>query len=229
VSRRYGGAGRPVDALEDLSARIPALGVTAITGPSGSGKSTLVRLIAGLDRPDSGRVIVLGQDLAELDREALAVLRSTRIGIAEQARGLVPFLSVRENVELAIAVRAATGTARAVSISGAPAAAARDGADRVTAILERLGLAHLAGRQPGELSAGERTRVAIARALVTEPALLMLDEPTATLDRVNAARVAELLAALGNELAVVVGTHDPALVDIAGSRIELARRPAATR
>jgi ABC-type lipoprotein export system ATPase subunit len=216
VSRRYAGAGRPVDALEDLSARIPALGVTVITGPSGSGKSTLVRLIAGLDRPDSGRIVVLGQDLAELDREALAVLRSTRIGIAEQARGLVPFLTVRENVALAIAVRAANGANEAT------------GADRVTAILDRLGLANLAGRQPGELSAGERTRVAIARALVTEPALLMLDEPTATLDRVNAGRVAELLSALGNELAVVVATHDPALVDIAGSRIELARRPVAT-
>src|SRR6185369_941703 len=171
--------GRPVDALEDLSARIPALGVTVITGPSGSGKSTLVRLIAGLDRPDSGRVVVLGQDLAELDREALAVLRSTRIGIAEQARGLVPFLTVRENVELAVAVRAATGTAPATGTSptsssnGAPGAAnGAIGADRVTAILDRLGLTHLAARQPGELSAGERTRVAIARALVTEPALL---------------------------------------------------------
>jgi putative ABC transport system ATP-binding protein len=239
VSRRYGGAGRPVDALEDLSARIPALGVTVVTGPSGSGKSTLVRLIAGLDRPDAGRVVVLGQDLAELDREALAVLRSTRIGIAEQARGLVPFLTVRENVELAIAVRAATGTPPAGAIITTPDATTRqgttrhsptgDGADRVTAILERLGLAHLASRRPGELSAGERTRVAIARALVTEPALLMLDEPTATLDRVNAGRVAELLDALGRELAVVVATHDPALVDIAGSRIELARRPVATR
>ncbi|MEZ0240790.1 MAG: ABC transporter ATP-binding protein [Chloroflexota bacterium] len=228
VSRRYGGAGKPVEALDDLDARIPALGVTAITGPSGSGKSTLVRLIAGLDRPDSGRVIVLEQDLAELDREALAVLRSTHIGIAEQARGLVPFLTVRENVELAIAVRAAAGRARG-DASAVPGADSRDAATRVSAILERLGLAGLATRQPGELSAGERTRVAIARALVTEPALLMLDEPTATLDRVNAGRVADLLAALGRELAVVVATHDPALVDIAGSRIELARQPIVAR
>src|SRR6185369_8929978 len=101
---------------------------------SGSGKSTLVRLIAGLDRPDSGRIVVLGQDLAELDREALAVLRSTRIGIAEQARGLVPFLTVRENVELAIAVRADANRAKDAN-----------GADRVTAIIDRLGLANLAG------------------------------------------------------------------------------------
>ena len=229
VSRRYGGAGRPIDALADLSARVPAIGVTAITGPSGSGKSTLVRLIAGLDRPDSGRVIVLGEDLAELDREALAVLRRTRIGIAEQARGLVPFLTVRDNVELAIAVRAAAPSAPDGPPASAPGAGSRNGAERVTAILARLGLAQLATRQPGELSAGERTRVAIARALVTEPALLLLDEPSATLDRVNAGRVAELLAELGGELAVVVATHDPALVDVAGSRIDLARSPAATR
>ncbi|HYN69244.1 MAG TPA: ATP-binding cassette domain-containing protein [Candidatus Eisenbacteria bacterium] len=227
VSRRYGGAGRAVEALDDLNALIPARGVTAITGPSGSGKSTLVRLIAGLDRPDSGRVLVLGRDLAGLDREELAMLRSTRIGIAEQARGLVPFLTVRENVELAVAVRAAAASEPPGPPAQGPSGASDDGGERVTAILERLGLAHLGARQPGELSAGERTRVAIARALVTEPALLVLDEPTATLDRVNAARVAELLAGLGTELAVVVATHDPVLVDIAGSRIELARPGAA--
>ena len=216
VFRTYGERGS-IEALRDITASVPAGGVTVVTGPSGSGKSTLLRLVAGLDRPDSGRVVVFGEDLAGLDREALAALRGREVGIAEQARGLVPFLDVRENVALATALHGAPGTAASGRREAAP--------DPVAAVLERVGIAHLAGRRPTELSAGERTRTAIARALVTRPRLLLLDEPSATLDRVNAARIAELLAELGAELTVVVATHDPALIGIAGARIELAGRP----
>jgi len=104
VSRAYGREGA-IQALRDVSGRIDLGGVTVVTGPSGSGKSTLLHLIAGLDRPDAGRVVLFGQDLAALDREALAAIRSREVGIAEQARGLIPFLDVRENVELAYALR----------------------------------------------------------------------------------------------------------------------------
>jgi ABC-type lipoprotein export system ATPase subunit len=208
VSRAYGRAGA-IQALRDVSGRIDVGGVTVVTGPSGSGKSTLLRLIAGLDRPDAGRVVLFGQDLADLDREALAAVRSRETGIAEQARGLIPFLDVRENVELAYALR------------GEPA----DPAGTAT-LLDRVGIGSLATRRPADLSAGERTRAAIARALVTRPRLLLLDEPTATLDRVNAAHVGALLAELGRELTVVVATHDPALIAIATARIDLAGRPA---
>jgi len=214
VARTYGERGA-IEALRDVDATIATGGVTVVTGPSGSGKSTLLRLIAGLDQPDAGRVVVFGEDLAALDREALAAIRGREIGIAEQARGLVPFLDVRENVALATALHAA------------PAATdhgTREAANPVDAILDRVGIAPLARRQPTELSAGERTRTAIARALVTRPRLLLLDEPSATLDRVNAARIAELLAELGRELTVVVATHDPALIAIARQRIELAGR-----
>jgi len=215
VARTYGERGA-IEALRDVDATIASGGVIVVTGPSGSGKSTLLRLIAGLDQPDAGRVVLFGEDLATLDREALAAIRGREIGIAEQARGLVPFLDVRENVALATALHPSPATAADHGAS--------DAADPVEAILDRVGIAHLARRQPTELSAGERTRTAIARALVTRPRLLLLDEPSATLDRVNAARIAELLAELGQELTVVVATHDPALIAIARQRIELAGR-----
>jgi len=207
VSRSYGSHGA-IQALRDVTASIPEHALTVVTGPSGSGKSTLLRLIAGLDRPDAGRVVLFGQDLGDLDREALAALRGREVGIAEQARGLVPFLDVRENVELAVALRGVAGPGR----------------DAVAAVLESVGIGALAGRLPGELSAGERTRVAIARALVTRPRLLLLDEPSATLDRVNAARIATLLDELAHDVTIVVATHDPALIGIASGRIDLAAR-----
>ncbi len=210
VSRSYGDHGA-IQALRDVTARIPEHALTVVTGPSGSGKSTLLRLIAGLDRPDSGRVALFGQGLGDLDREALAALRGRDVGIAEQARGLVPFLNVRENVELAVALH------RAIVGAG-------ESASDVAAALEAVGITALAGRLPGELSAGERTRVAIARALVTRPRLLLLDEPSATLDRVNAARIATLLDELSRDVTIVVATHDPALIGIASGRIDLAAR-----
>jgi len=212
ITRRYGPAGQALTALAGIDADVAARGVHVLTGPSGSGKSTLLRIVAGLDRPDEGRVVVLGTDLSTLDRDALAAFRAAHVGVAEQARGLVLFLDVRENLELALSLHAA---APGVSPYGGP---------DFDALLEELGLAGLAERRPSELSAGERTRVAIGRVLVAGPALLLLDEPTATLDRVNAAAIGALLGRLGRDRAVLVATHDPALIDVADDRLDLERR-----
>jgi ABC-type lipoprotein export system ATPase subunit len=194
--------------LATTDARIPRGGFHVITGPSGVGKTTLLRLITGLDRPSTGRVVTLGQDLGELDRERLAALRAAHVGIVDQQRDLVPFLGARENVELGLAIRG----------RGGPASRS-DG----EAALERLSIAHLAERLPETLSAGERLRVSIARATATNPELLVLDEPTAALDRRAARQVAELLARLGGEgTTVVAATHDGELVGASSSRLELA-------
>ncbi|MBF8290111.1 MAG: transporter ATP-binding protein [Chloroflexi bacterium] len=210
VTRRYGARDHGLTALSGVDVDVPTGGVHALVGPSGSGKSTLLRIVAGLDRPDAGRVEVLGTDLATLDRDELAAFRALRIGVAEQARGLVPFLEVRENIALA------------ASLHRAGMAAATSEAD-IDGLLDRLGIGDLARRRPHELSAGERTRVAIGRALVAGPQVLLLDEPTATLDRVTADRIAALLAMLGRDRTVLVATHDPALIAIADDSVELGR------
>jgi ABC-type lipoprotein export system ATPase subunit len=178
-----------------------------ITGPSGSGKSTMLRLVTGLDRPTSGRVVTLGTDLSSVDRDGLATFRSRHIGIVDQTRDLVPFLSARENVELALAIRGLDGP---------------DGRDRALAALQRFGLADHAERAPDQLSAGERLRVAMARAMVAEPELLVLDEPTAALDRAGARAVARLLADLEpGRVTILATTHDPALIEAASDRLDL--------
>jgi putative ABC transport system ATP-binding protein len=180
-----------------------------VTGPSGSGKTTLLRLVAGLDRPTDGRVTTLGTDLEGLDRDQLARFRAARIGMVDQIRDLVPFLSARENVELGLAIRGIVGS---------------DGRNRAARALAAVGLADLADRAPDGLSAGERLRVALARALAAEPDLLILDEPTAALDRTGARSVARLLSALDDgSVTIVATTHDPALIESASDRLDLAR------
>jgi ABC-type lipoprotein export system ATPase subunit len=165
--------------------------------------------MTGLDLPDAGRVVTLGQDVAALDRDAAAALRARRIGIVDQAPRLVPFLTALENVALSVRIRGLAG-----SDPDALAAAA----------LERLGVLGFRDRLPDALSAGERTRVAIARAVAAEPELLVLDEPTAALDRQNARAVARLLAGLaGPEVTVIAATHDRDLISAASGRLDLRR------
>jgi ABC-type lipoprotein export system ATPase subunit len=181
-------------------------GFHVVTGPSGAGKSTILRLIAGLDDPSSGTIETLGQPMADLDREARAGFRAARLGVVDQGRGLTPFLTALENVELALAIH------------GHPEA---DRRDRARSALRAVGLDGLGDRRPASLSAGERTRVSIARALANEPELILLDEPTATLDRANAARIGELLAGLAGPRTIVAATHDRALMDRASDRFAL--------
>ncbi len=206
VARIYGSAASAIRAIEDVTFSLARGGFHVVTGPSGAGKSTILRLIAGLDWPTAGSVETLGQSMAELDRDARARFRATRLGVVDQGRGLTPFLTALENVELALAIHGREPAGRR---------------ERARAALGAVGLEELGDRRPASLSAGERTRVSIARALATEPELILLDEPTATLDRGNAARIGGLLAGLAGPRTIVAATHDRALMDRADDRYAL--------
>lgn len=198
-------------ALHPLSASFSAGRLVALTGPSGSGKTTLLHLLAGLDLPSTGEVVVLGTSLVGLDRAERAALRRDAIGVVLQEIFLVPYLTCAENVELGLALRRV------------------DAAESRAAALESLaavGLAELADRRVGELSSGQRGRVALARAVAPRPRLLLVDEPTSRLDQANALAVGDLLCRLAREsgTAVVCATHDPLLVDQADEELALGRQ-----
>ncbi|HEY7196661.1 MAG TPA: ATP-binding cassette domain-containing protein [Gaiellaceae bacterium] len=205
AERRFGGE----TALRSVTAFLPAGGLVAVTGPSGSGKTTLLHLLAGLDLPTEGEVIVHGTDLAGLDRAARARFRRDHVGLVGQQPTLTPFLSARENIELGLALR------------GVPAGEAGERADEA---LAALGLADRGAQPVLNLSTGERGRVAIARAVAARPSLLLADEPTARLDQANALVVASLLRGLARSLgtAVVCATHDPVVIEQADAEVRLA-------
>jgi ABC-type lipoprotein export system ATPase subunit len=209
LAKTHGTGARATEVFRDLTLDFRAGELAAITGPSGSGKSTLLYLLAGLDLPSGGEVVVLGTDLSRLDATARARLRRSQIGLVTQGTDLVPFLTARESVELALTLR---GVERA------------DAAARAGATLAQVGLGPLAGQRVARLSMGERQRVAVARALAARPALLLADEPTARLDEANARAVGVLFAELAHTTgtAIVCATHDPVLLEHAGSEIALA-------
>jgi len=206
VVRRFEGAARPV--LDGVSASFAAGTLTAVVGRSGSGKTTLLHLLAGLERPNQGQVLVQGRKIEDLDRAEAAGVRREHVALVTQEPGLVPHLSARENVELGLLVR---------GLEGDPAAA-----------LTEVGLGARLDHRADRLSAGERQRVAIARALSADPVLLLADEPTARLDQSNARAVGELLAKLAHEhgTAVVCATHDEVVIEQADSKLELTPEPA---
>jgi putative ABC transport system ATP-binding protein len=193
LSKRYGAAGAP-QVLRDIDLELAAGDYVAIRGESGVGKSTLLNLIAGLDAPDSGAVMVDGVDLAGLDDDARTLLRRDRMGFVFQAFHLLPHLTVVQN------------TALPLRIAGHPRAASEA---RALAVLDTLGLSPLAHRHPRALSGGETQRVAIARALVHEPQLILADEPTGNLDEDTAGVVLGMLreAVKRNGGAGVLVTH----------------------
>jgi ABC-type lipoprotein export system ATPase subunit len=200
VTKRFG----DVAPIERLDAAFAAGTVTAVTGPSGSGKTTLLHLLAGLELPDEGEVVVDGIELSALDRAGRAEVRRTRLAFVGQTLGLVPFLGARENAELGLELR---GLA----------------AGGVAAALEAVGLAEHAERPVAELSAGQRERAAIARALAARPLVLVADEPTARLDTANALALGTLLAELARTTGttVICATHDPVLVEQADAELSL--------
>ena len=199
IDMRYGEGARETVVLAGLDATFSAGRLTALTGPSGSGKTTLLHLLGGLRDPGAGAVTVLGRPLAGLGREERAELRRDVIAFIGQDPGLTPFLSARENVEVALALRDVEP---------------EDARQRALDALAVVGLAERAEQRVGRLSAGERQRVAIARALAAEAKLLLADEPTARLDEANALAVSALFGRVARETgaAVVCATHDPLVV-----------------
>jgi ABC-type lipoprotein export system ATPase subunit len=217
AAKVYGGGATATTALLPLDAVFQAGQLTAVTGPSGSGKTTLLHLLAGTDLPSSGEVLVLGEAVSALDRDARARFRAERVAVVSQEAELVPFLTAAENIELGLSLR---------SLSGAEAR------ERAADSLAAVGLASVASRRIDDLSSGQRGRVAVARAVAARPTLLLADEPTARLDQANALTVARLLSDLARTTgtAVVCATHDPILIEQADALLDLeARRRAAAR
>ena len=199
VSKSFASGGGSIRVLDDVSFAVAPGEGLAVVGPSGSGKSTILNLLGGLDRPDAGVVRFEGQDLQDLDPNALAEFRNRRIGFVFQSHHLLPHCTVWENILVpCLANREATTP---------------EEESRARKLLERVGLAGRSTHLPGRLSGGERQRVALVRALIRSPALVLADEPTGALDRVSAAEVADLLAELQREqgVSLVVVTHSPEL------------------
>ena len=201
LHKRYPMAEGAVAALAGVDLRIERGAFVAIMGASGSGKSTLLHLLAGLDRPDAGRVRIAGQDLGSLDDTATTIFRRRRIGVVFQAFNLLGMLSARENVALPLLL---DGIARGTALQRAEAA------------LAEVGLAARAAHVPAQLSGGEQQRVAVARALVTDADLILADEPTGNLDSVAARHLTDVLRGLhARGRTILVITHEPKLACIA--------------
>ncbi|HEV7267486.1 MAG TPA: ABC transporter ATP-binding protein [Falsiroseomonas sp.] len=196
----------PVQVLRGVDLAVGAGEAVGIVGPSGSGKTSLLMLLAGLERPTAGRLMVAGRDLGALDEDALARFRRDEIGIVFQAFHLVPTMTALENVAIPLEF-----------------AGRRDAFDRAAAALTEVGLGHRLEHYPGQLSGGEQQRVALARAVVAEPRLILADEPTGNLDRTTGATVMDLLFGLrartGTTLLLI--THDPALAERCGRQVRI--------
>ena len=198
----------PVVAVDSVDLEVEAGSFVAVEGPSGSGKTTLLGLLAGLEAPDEGSITVLGHDLSRLSGAERARLRQRRIGIVFQSFGLIASLRAWENVGLPLA------------LAGLPEVERQA---RSRAVLDEVGLGSAFGARIDELSGGERQRVGVARALVIEPALILADEPTGSLDEDNAAGVLQLLtdAVRRRGASLVLVTHDPASASRADRRYRM--------
>lgn len=194
--------------LEDLDLDVPRGDFLALMGPSGSGKTTLLNLIAGIDSPTSGSLVIDGIDIAGLSRNKLAAWRSKHIGYIFQLYNLVPVLTAHENVELPLLLHDMTRTQRH---------------EKVMEALERVGIADRHDHFPRQLSGGQEQRVAIARAIVTEPMIIVADEPTGDLDKSSACTVMALLQELNTELGmtIIMVTHDPNTTEYAKRTLHL--------
>ncbi len=211
VSKTVQSGGEPLTILHPLDLTVPSGQFLSIVGPSGSGKSTLLGLIAGLDAPSTGRVVIDGVDITALDEDGLAGLRSEKIGFVFQFFHLLPSLSALENILVPLEI---AGVSKA--------------AEKARALLAEVGLTERGHHYPSQLSGGEQQRVAIARALANAPSILLADEPTGNLDSKNGRRVVELLLEVHRmrQTTVVMVTHD---VELAGqSEIMLKMRDGRT-
>ena len=209
VSKRYEERGQaPVEALREVSVQIEKGEFMALAGPSGSGKTTLLNLIGGLDAPSGGTIRVDGHDISRMGRSDLADLRRDRIGFVFQAYNLIPVLTARENAEYVL------------ELQGVSAGERRR---RVDELFQRIGLGALAGSRPLKMSGGQQQRVAVARAIVSQPAVVLADEPTANLDQATGAALVDLMRELNRERGItfIFSTHDPMVLERADRVVRL--------
>jgi putative ABC transport system ATP-binding protein len=208
VSKSYHRGDQVVEVLTDINLEIARGDFVALMGPSGSGKSTLLNLIAGIDKPDGGSLLVAGEEITRLSEGELAGWRAASVGFIFQFYNLMPVLTAFENVELPLLLTALSRPERR---------------ERVELTLSLVGLADRMDHYPNELSGGQQQRVAIARAIVADPLLLIADEPTGDLDRGSAAEILKLLDRLNTELGktIVMVTHDPRAAEAAHHLIYL--------
>ena len=196
-----------IDILKGISFQIMSGDFISIVGPSGSGKSTLLGIIAGLDNPTSGQVLIDGVDITRMSEGKLAEVRNNKIGMVFQAFNLIPTLTAQENVEVPLYVG---------KHKGSPSARAKE-------LLDLVGLSHRLNHRPNQLSGGEQQRVAIARALATDPAFVIADEPTGNLDAKNGENILKLIAYLRAETGktFIIATHDSAIASHADRAIRI--------
>ena len=208
VHKSYVRGKQKVEVLHGLTLEIPKGDFVALMGPSGSGKTTLLNLIGGLDRPTSGEVLVGGERIDQLSGGALAKWRARNVGFVFQFYNLMPVLTAERNVELPLLLTGLSGAQRRKSVAVA---------------LEVVGLTDRARHKPRELSGGQEQRVAIARALVSDPTILICDEPTGDLDRKTADEILGLLQVLNREhgKTIVMVTHDPKAAEFARRTLHL--------
>ncbi len=205
LTQTYPSGGRQLTVLNNITFSLERGGFLAIVGPSGSGKTTLLGLLAGLDRPSAGRVVLDGHDLGTMSEDDRARLRSERVGFVFQSFHLIPTLTARENVQVPLELR------------GEPAEA------RAQELLDRVGLGDRSHHYPAQLSGGEQQRVALARAFSARPQVLFADEPTGNLDARTGTATIDLMTGLNREAGttLVLVTHDPELAGMARRTIRL--------
>jgi putative ABC transport system ATP-binding protein len=193
LGRRYGNGPSAVDALTSVDVAVAPGELLAIVGPSGSGKSTLLQLLGGLDRPDTGRVMLEGAEISAMSDRDLALLRRRRLGFLLQFYGLLPGLTAAENVAFPLLLDGV-----------------RDALVRAADALQRVGLEHRLSHTPSQLSGGEQQRVALARAIVARPAIVLADEPTGSLDSRTSEQILALLRDVADHgTSIVLVSHDP--------------------
>ena len=207
IYKSYRNGATPVTALQGVNLSFEAGDFVTIMGPSGGGKTTLLNLLAGLDLPDRGQIILQGRKISDLSDHDLTLLRRKEIGFVFQFFNLMPTLTVQENVELPLLLAHSSKTE----------------GSRVKTLLEYVGLWNRAQSFPAELSGGEMQRVAIARALVHQPVILLADEPTGNLDSENGQRIIELMerAATDFNTTVILVTHNPKIAECGNKHYEI--------
>ena len=208
VIRVYSGDGVPVHALRGIDLTIERGEFVALVGPSGSGKTTFLNIISGLDTPTDGKVWLNGKLLSRMNGNALSDFRRDNIGFIFQAYNLIPVLTVEENIEYIMLLQKIPKSERH---------------ERVLAILEEVGLGGMASRKPTQLSGGQQQRVAIARAMVSQPAIILADEPTANLDSKIGAELLDMMYRLNTQtgMTFIFSTHDPMVMARARRMITL--------